>query len=91
VQSVHPAQRLKIDLLEAGPAARSSEPGPDRSAEKQELLTKVLHAIKALPENERLVTTLFYVNGFTQADIAEFHRGPLSTVNKRLLFGATED
>jgi len=78
------AQRLKIDLLEAGAAAKSNEPGPDRSAEKQELLTKVLQAIKGLPENERLVTTLFYVNGFTQADIAEFLEAPVSTVNKRL-------
>ena len=49
-----------------------------------DLLTKVLQAINALPENERLVTTLFYVNGYTQADIGEFLEVPVSTVNKRL-------
>src|SRR5205085_10753722 len=37
-----------------------------------------------LPENERLVTTLFYVNGYTQADIGEFLQIPQTTVTKRL-------
>ncbi len=62
------AQRLTIVSLDAGAATRSNDPGPDRSAERHDLLTKVLQAVKALPENERLVTTLFYVNGYTQAD-----------------------
>ena len=78
------AQRLTIVPLDAGAAAKSNDPGPDHSAERHELLTKVLQAIRALPENERLVTTLFYVNGYTQADIAEFLEAPVSTVNKRL-------
>ncbi len=78
------AKRLQVLPLEAGAQARSSDPGPDLSAERQELLTKVLQAIHALPENERLVTTLFYVNGYTQVDIGEFLEVPVSTVNKRL-------
>jgi RNA polymerase sigma factor (sigma-70 family) len=78
------AQRLTIVPLDAGAATRSNDPGPDRSAERHDLLAKVLQAVKALPENERLVTTLFYVNGYTQADIAEFLEAPVSTVNKRL-------
>jgi RNA polymerase sigma factor (sigma-70 family) len=77
-------KRLQILPLEAGVNASTTEPGPHLSAERQELVTKVLQAINALPENERLVTTLFYVNGYTQADIGEFLEVPVSTVNKRL-------
>ena len=77
-------KRLQIVPLEAGANASTQDPGPHVSAERQDLLTKVLQAINALPENERLVTTLFYVNGYTQADIGEFLEVPVSTVNKRL-------
>ena len=78
------SRRLQILPLEAGVNASTNEPGPHLSAERQELVTKVLEAINALPENERLVTTLFYVDGYTQADIGEFLEVPVSTVNKRL-------
>ena len=77
-------KRLQILPLEAGANASTADPGPHVSAERQDLLTKVLQAVNALPENERLVTTLFYVNGYTQADIGEFLEVPISTVNKRL-------
>lgn len=77
-------KRLQVLPLDAGAHASTDDPGPHFSAERQDLLTKVLQAINALPENERLVTTLFYVNGYTQADIGEFLEVPVSTVNKRL-------
>ena len=60
------------------------DPGPQASAERHDLVAKVLKAINALPENERLVTTLFYIDGYTQADIGDFLEVPVSTVNKRL-------
>src|SRR4030095_11933083 len=34
--------------------------------------------------NQRVVTILFYVNGYTQDDIGHFLDLPISTVNKRL-------
>jgi RNA polymerase sigma factor (sigma-70 family) len=77
-------KRLQILPLEAGVNTSTKEPGPHHSAETQELVTKVLQAINALPDNERLVTTLFYIDGYTQADIGEFLEVPVSTVNKRL-------
>jgi len=77
-------KRLQILPLDAGANTETRDPGPHWSAERRDLVTKVLHAINALPENERLVTTLFYVNGYTQADIGEFLEVPVSTVNKRL-------
>jgi len=77
-------KRLQILPLDAGVDKSTDDPGPHSSAERRDLVTKVLQAINGLPENERLVTTLFYVNGYTQADIGEFLEVPVSTVNKRL-------
>src|SRR5689334_1611171 len=77
-------KRLQLLPLDAGVDKSTDDPGPHVSAERRDLVTKVLHAINALPENERLVTTLFYVDGYTQADIGEFLEVPISTVNKRL-------
>lgn len=77
-------KRLHFVPLEVGADSPTSNPGPHIVAEKHQLLNKVLRAIKALPDNERLVTTLFYVDGYTQADIGQFLEVPVSTVNKRL-------
>jgi len=77
-------KRLQIVPLEDNINAAAIDPGPHAGAERHDLLAKVLHAINALPENERLVTTLFYINGYTQADIGDFLEVPVSTVNKRL-------
>jgi len=77
-------KRLQLVPLDVGVKSPATDPGPHIIAEKHELLNKVLRAIKALPDNERFVTTLFYVNGYTQADIGQFLEVPVSTVNKRL-------
>ena len=45
---------------------------------------KVLAAIQALPDDQRTATTLFYINGYSQKDIAEFLEVPVTTVNNRL-------
>jgi RNA polymerase sigma factor (sigma-70 family) len=74
-------KRLQIVPLDEAPVV---DPGPHASAEQHDLLVKVLQAISALPEHERLVTTLFYIDGYTQADIGDFLEVPVSTVNKRL-------
>jgi len=77
-------KRLQIVPLEEEVNASANDPGPHAAAERRDLLAKVLQAINALPENERLVTTLFYIDGYTQADIGDFLEVPVSTVNKRL-------
>ena len=77
-------KRLQIVPLAEEVNASKIDPGPHASAERHDLLAKVLQAINALPENERLVTTLFYIDGYTQADIGDFLEVPVSTVNKRL-------
>src|SRR5688572_21719153 len=77
-------KRLQVVPLTAEADRATNDTGPDVVAEKQQLLDRVLIAIKSLPENQRLVTTLFYVDGYTQADISDFLEVPVSTVNKRL-------
>ena len=63
-------------------------PGPDappsQAAEDREMQSRVLTAIQALDERERTVTTLFYINGYSQNDIAEFLEVPTGTVKSRL-------
>jgi RNA polymerase sigma factor (sigma-70 family) len=45
---------------------------------------EVLAAIRALPEHQRVATTLFYINGYSQKEIAAFLEAPVTTVQKRL-------
>jgi len=70
--------------LEAAAEIASREPGPDEEAEEHEMRDKVLKAIQALPENERVVTTLFYINGYSQHEIAGFLDVAVTTVKNRL-------
>ena len=62
----------------------SREPEPGDIVAKKEMAESVLRAIQALPEPERTVTTLFYINGYSQNDIADFLEVPATTVNNRL-------
>lgn len=77
-------KRLQLLPLEHCANKPTADPGPHAAAEEHEILSNVMTAIKALPDNERLVTTLFYIDGYTQVDIGEFLELPVTTVNKRL-------
>ena len=77
-------KRLTFVPLDAGLDVCSADPGPHAAAERSELTEKVLALVRSLPEGERMVTTLFYVGGYAQADIGEFLGLPLTTVVKRL-------
>ncbi|HIE25817.1 TPA: hypothetical protein EYP66_00850, partial [Candidatus Poribacteria bacterium] len=44
----------------------SDEKNPLEIIEEKELKENVLTAIHGLPENQRIVTTLFYINGYSQ-------------------------
>jgi RNA polymerase sigma factor (sigma-70 family) len=59
-------------------------PGPAESAEHNEVVQRVVDAIRSLPEQERAVTTLYYVNGYSQQEVADFLEVPVATVNSRL-------
>ena len=57
---------------------------PADEASAREMKADVLAAISDLPERERIVTTLFYINGYSQNEIADFLEAPVTTVNNRL-------
>lgn len=57
---------------------------PRQLAEQSELHDKVCTAILGLPEAERLATTLFYISGYSMAEVGEFLEVPVSTVKNRL-------
>jgi len=62
----------------------SEQPLPPEAAEKRELCERVLAAVRALPDAQRMATTLFYVNGYSHKEIAEFLEVPVTTVKKQL-------
>jgi len=70
--------------LEAAAGVAADTIDPAEMAERTELSAKVLEAIPALPDRERAVTTLFYINGYTTNDIAAFLEVPTGTVKSRL-------
>jgi len=60
------------------------EPGPQEMIERSELSIQVQKAIQAIPTNLRMVTVLFYLGGYSHAEIADFLEVPTRTVKSRL-------
>ena len=77
-------RQLNTVPLESVLEVASKEPEPSEVVEMREMKDIVLQAISSLPDNERTATTLFYINGYTQREIADFLEVPVSTVNNRL-------
>jgi RNA polymerase sigma factor (sigma-70 family) len=72
-----------IDIDAAGETP-SKTADPSAMAEATEMRNEVLRAISQLPDEQREVTTLFYINGYSQKDIANFLEVPVGTVKNRL-------
>ncbi len=79
-------QQADISPIEIAPEIAAREPDPHMIVEDAELKTKVMEAIQALPEKEQEVTKLFYLNGYSQKEIANLLELPLTTVKKRLQY-----
>ncbi len=79
-------RRKSIEMvpLDAAAGVTSDQADPGDVIEQREVQEKVLEAIRVLPEHQRMATTLFYINGYSQKDIAEFLEVPVTTVKKRL-------
>ncbi|MCP4644051.1 MAG: sigma-70 family RNA polymerase sigma factor, partial [bacterium] len=77
-------KRVPTVPLEAAPDASASCDTPAQQVERRELAEQVLEAVSSLPEHQRTATALFYINGYSQNDIAEFLEVPVTTVKKRL-------
>ena len=62
----------------------SNQPEPPTMIEKQELRDSIQAVIGELPETQRTATVLFYINGYSQQEVAEFMEVSVDTVKKRL-------
>lgn len=76
--------RLETAPLDAAIDTVADGKNPEALTLEQETKDQVLAAINALPENERVAVTLFYLNGYSQKEIAHFLEVPVSTVDGRL-------
>lgn len=70
--------------FEEAAAMTSRGPDPATRAEMHELRRHVLAAIRALRQEEGEVTSLFYIDGYSMAEVGEFLGVPVSTVKSRL-------
>ncbi len=59
-------------------------PGPVEVVERQETQALVLQAVQGLPEQERQVIALYYIDGYSQNEIADFLEVPATTIKSRL-------
>jgi RNA polymerase sigma-70 factor (ECF subfamily) len=57
---------------------------PDEIVESKERIQMVRQAMNTLSENNRIVLTLFYMDGLSYGDISEFLGLPVSTIKSRL-------
>lgn len=74
-----------IDLpIEAAGAKQASGLDPALILEKGETQNEIHAAIANLPEKQRLVTTLFYVKGYSLKEIAEILEMPQNNIKKYL-------
>lgn len=80
------SQAADVSSIETAPDLPTVEPGPAALLEEVELKEKVMTAVQALPEKEQIVTQLFYLNGYSQHEIARLLGLPLTTVKKRLQY-----
>jgi len=77
-------KRIVTVPLDTAAEAIVSESDPAVIVEGAELQSQVLHAIWALPTDERTVTTLFYISDYSQREIGAFLDLPVMTIKNRL-------
>lgn len=74
-------QSLPLDKAFSVPAIT---PGPEVQVEQLQLRQAVSEAIGSLSESQRLATTLYYIQGYSQKEIAEILGATVTTVKKNL-------
>ena len=77
-------KRVATHPVDGAKDVPSNRPDPAQIVEHTELRERVLQAVRALPAGQRMATTLYYIDGYSQAEVAEFLEVPLTTVKKRL-------
>ena len=77
-------QRAQEQSLETVPHLSSGQPTPSVALEDKEMKEQVQTAIQALPEPQRMATVLYYIDGYSQNEVAEFLEVSVDAVKKRL-------
>ena len=72
-----------VELDQAVPMS-STEGDPQELIENAEMKQMILSAIRSLPEEERTVTTLFYIDGYSYNEISTFLEIPKTAINNHL-------
>ncbi len=84
----HPTMKmLDVNDAPSDPVVSYGSFQPDKAVERQELRQRVLAAIASLPKNMGEVVTLYYIDGLSYRDIAEFTSLSVTTVKGRLQMG----
>lgn len=73
------------DLLNLPESAKPIQ--PDQAYERKLLRETLMNALEALPTKSRLAVTLYYIDGLSYQQIADFLNVPKSTVSGRLQMG----
>ncbi len=73
-----------VSLEECGQAAALATTSARPSPHELEVRDAVREAVALLPQPQRDVTTLFYIDGYSQEEIARFLDVPVNTVKSRL-------
>jgi len=77
-------KRPALESLDANSGLAAPQLTPPEIAEQHDLARRVQTAILSLPLDQRLATTLFYIDGYSQQEIAEFLEVPVQTIKSRL-------
>jgi RNA polymerase sigma factor (sigma-70 family) len=77
-------QRVLLQPLDSALDVACPGRDPHDAAVGREEHDIVVSNINALPESERTATTLFYINGYSMAEVGEFLEVPVSTVKNNL-------
>jgi RNA polymerase sigma-70 factor (ECF subfamily) len=77
-------RREVINLEEIAEKLEDASSNPHTEIERQELRDQVMAAIGRLSKVQRETTTLFYINGYSQEEVARIQEVPVGTVKRRL-------
>jgi len=77
-------KQLSTIDIETKPQISSHETDPVTQIENAQQKDQIESAIQTLPEQERTVIALYYINEFSQTEIATFLELPVTTINNRL-------
>jgi RNA polymerase sigma-70 factor (ECF subfamily) len=77
-------RRETTDVGEIAEQVKDTSSNPHAEVERQEVHDQVMAAIARLSKTQRETTTLFYIDGYSQEEIAGIQEVPVGTVKRRL-------